>query len=110
MLSCAAAPILPKLATFIPSLFTSTVVHIIALHEHHPSFNWMDAGGEEKAHIVLERICGALSVKRAIPINRLFKSRLQALERVEADPGGLRIWINEKSGLTNMYGDHTRLS
>lgn len=30
-------------------------------------------------------------------------------EYIEADPGGLKIWINEKSGLTSIYDDHTRL-
>lgn len=74
-----AAPTLPQLAHSFPNYSHVQLSTFIDLHVHHPSFNWMNAGGEEKAHSVLERMGGLLSVKRAIPINQLFKSRLQAL-------------------------------
>lgn len=51
-------PHFAKTCTFISNLFTRTVVHIIALQVHPPSFNWMDAGGEERVHLVLERMGG----------------------------------------------------
>lgn len=102
-------PHFAKTCTFISNLFTCTVVHIIALQVQHPSFNWMDAGGEERAHLVLERMGGPYPWRehsRSIVFSNLAST---PWEHIEADPGGLRIWINEKSGLTSIYDDHTRL-
>lgn len=69
----------------------------------------MDALGEQRAHLVLGRMGGPYPSREQI--RSIFFANLASRpwEHIEADPGGLRIWINEKSGLASIYDDHTRL-